>query len=174
MNLRKSRVRLLRVAFVCLVLMALFFGAPTRETVLLDFVCHTAGYLLLMAGLGLRLWAILYVGERKSRELITPELGDTILPGITRASIIELARDRGVNVSERKIAITEALTESSECFICGTAAGATPITSITYKGKKTVFNDGKVGEFTADIRDTIKGIQYGKLPDTKGWLVRVC
>ena len=71
MNLRKSRVRLLRVAFVCLVLMALFFGAPTRETVLLDFVCHTAGYLLLMAGLGLRLWAILYVGERKSRELIT-------------------------------------------------------------------------------------------------------
>jgi len=110
----------------------------------------------------------------KSGELVTPELGDTILPGITRASIIELARDRGVNVSERKIAITEALTESSECFICGTAAGATPITSITYKGKKTVFNDGKVGEFTADIRDTIKGIQYGKLPDTKGWLVRVC
>jgi branched-chain amino acid aminotransferase len=109
----------------------------------------------------------------KSGELITPELGDTILPGITRASIIELARDMKIKVSERKISIEEALSETRECFVSGTAAGATPLGSLTYKKKKTVFNKGKVGEFTANIRDTIKGIQYGTLPDTKGWLLKV-
>jgi branched-chain amino acid aminotransferase len=109
----------------------------------------------------------------KSGELVTPALGDTILPGITRASIIELAADKGIKVAERQIAIDEAMEEAKECFVSGTAAGATPITSLTYKGKKAVFGDGKVGEFTADIRDTIKGIQYGTMPDTKGWMVRV-
>jgi branched-chain amino acid aminotransferase len=109
----------------------------------------------------------------KSGELVTPELGDTILPGITRSSIIELARDRGVKVSERQIAIDEVFSEAAECFVSGTAAGATPIEALTYQGKKAVFNGGKVGELTAEIRDTLKGIQYGILPDTKGWLVRV-
>jgi branched-chain amino acid aminotransferase len=109
----------------------------------------------------------------KSGELVTPELGDTILPGITRASVIELARDRGVKVSERKIAIDEALEETRECFVSGTAAGATPISSLTHQGKKAVFNGGKAGEFTAEIRDVLKGIQYGTVPDTKNWMVPV-
>jgi branched-chain amino acid aminotransferase len=109
----------------------------------------------------------------QSGELVTPELGDTILPGITRASIIELARDRGLTVQERKIAVEEALESAKECFVSGTAAGATPISSLTYKGKKTVFNQGKVGDLTAEIRDTLKGIQYGTLPDPKGWMVSV-
>jgi branched-chain amino acid aminotransferase len=108
----------------------------------------------------------------ESGELVTPELGDTILPGITRASIIELARDKGVKVSERKISIDEALAGTRECFVSGTAAGATPIESLTHNGKKTVFNGGKTGELSAEIRDTLKRIQYGLLPDTKGWLVR--
>ena len=109
----------------------------------------------------------------KSGELVTPELGDTILPGITRASIIELARDRGVKVSERKISVEEVFSEGAECFVTGTAAGVTPIESLTHRGNKKVFNDGKVGELSAYLRDTLKGIQYGKLPDTKGWMVRV-
>ena len=109
----------------------------------------------------------------KSGELVTPELGDTILPGITRASIIELARDKKVKVSERKIAIEEVLAEGKECFVCGTAAGATPVPSITYKKKKVIFNKGKVGDLTAELRDTIKGIQYGTIPDTKGWMTKV-
>jgi branched-chain amino acid aminotransferase len=108
-----------------------------------------------------------------SGELVTPALGDTILPGITRSSIIELARDRKVKVSERRITIEEVLGETRECFVSGTAAGATPIASLTYRRKKAVFNRGKVGELTAELRDTLKGIQYGALPDTKGWLVRV-
>jgi branched-chain amino acid aminotransferase len=110
----------------------------------------------------------------KSGELVTPELGDTILPGITRSSIIELARDRGIKVTERKIAIDEVIADGKECFVSGTAAGATPIASLTYKGKKTVFNDGKVGELTAELRDTLKCIQYCVIPDTKSWLTRIC
>jgi branched-chain amino acid aminotransferase len=109
----------------------------------------------------------------KSGELVTPELGDTILPGITRSSIIELARDRGVKVTERKIPIEEALRAAKECFVTGTAAGATPLTSITWQGKKTVFNGGEIGDLTCELRNTLKGIQYGALPDTKEWLVRV-
>ncbi|MDR1277158.1 MAG: aminotransferase class IV [Treponema sp.] len=109
----------------------------------------------------------------KSGILVTPELGDTILPGITRSSIIELAGDRGVAVEERKVSIEEVLSETKECFVSGTAAGATPIESLTYQNRKAIFNDGKVGAFTAEIRDTLKGIQYGVLPDTKGWLVNV-
>jgi branched-chain amino acid aminotransferase len=109
----------------------------------------------------------------KSGELVTPALGDTILPGITRSSIITLAQDKNIKVSERKLAIEEVIAEGKECFLAGTAAGATPLTSITFQGKKTVFNNGKVGELTVEIRDTLKGIQYGKIPDTKGWMRRI-
>ena len=109
----------------------------------------------------------------KSGELVTPELGDTILPGITRSSVIELAKDKGVKVSERRISIDEAMSEGMECFVSGTAAGVTPIESLTHKGKTAIFNSGKVGELSAELRDVIKGIQYGKLPDTKGWMVRI-
>ena len=108
----------------------------------------------------------------KSGELVTPELGDTILPGITRSSIIELARDMNIKATERKISITEALDETKECFVAGTAVGAMQITSLTHKGKKSVFNEGKTGELTAELRNTIKGIQYGLIPDHKNWLIR--
>ncbi|GMO26733.1 MAG: branched-chain amino acid aminotransferase [Termitinemataceae bacterium] len=109
----------------------------------------------------------------KSGELVTPELGDTILPGITRESLIELARDKKVKVSERKISIDEVMSEAKECFVSGTAAGATPIDSLTYKEKKLEFNGGKPGELTIELRDTLKGIQYGALCDTKGWMQKV-
>jgi branched-chain amino acid aminotransferase len=109
----------------------------------------------------------------KSGELVTPQLGDTVLPGITRASIIELARDQGVKTSERRVSIDEVLSDAKECFVCGTAAGVTPINSLTHQGKKTVFNNNKEGEFTAGMRKTLKGIQYGTVPDTKGWMTKV-
>jgi branched-chain amino acid aminotransferase len=108
----------------------------------------------------------------KSGKLVTPELGDTILPGITRASIIELAKDKGVAVEERKISWEEVQSEAAECFVSGTAAGATPIQSLTYRGKKAVFSDA--GDLTGWVRDTLKGIQYGALADGKGWLAKVC
>jgi branched-chain amino acid aminotransferase len=107
----------------------------------------------------------------KSGELITPELGDTILPGITRLSLIELARDRGIKVTERKIAIDEVFSEVKECFVSGTAAGATPISSITWNEKKVSFNFP--GELSSELQKTLKGIQYGLISDTKGWMIKV-
>jgi branched-chain amino acid aminotransferase len=107
----------------------------------------------------------------KSGELVTPELGDTILPGITRMSVIELARDRGITVTERKVPIDEVFSEARECFVTGTAAGITPLSSITWNDKKVSFS--YPGELGTELQKTLKGIQYGLLPDAKGWLTPV-
>jgi branched-chain amino acid aminotransferase len=115
----------------------------------------------------------------KDGTLVTPELGDTILPGITRASIIELAKGFGVTVAERKVSIDEVFGEAVGCFVSGTAAGVTPIQSLTHNGKKAQFDGGKAGaggiaaDIIARLQTTLKGIQYGLLPDDKRWLARV-
>jgi branched-chain amino acid aminotransferase len=109
----------------------------------------------------------------KDGSLITPSLEDTILPGINRKSIITLAEDMGITVSERKITIEEAMAESKEVFVTGTAAGVAYIESITHKGKKKQFSGGKIGELTKQLRDTLKGIQYGAVEDKYGWMVDI-
>jgi len=108
----------------------------------------------------------------KSGELVTPELGDTILPGITRKSVVELARAAGVKVSERRIAIDEVLSDAKEVFFTGTAAGASFVESVTHKGKTAKFGD-KPGELTMKLGRELKGIQYGVVPDTRGWMKAV-
>jgi branched-chain amino acid aminotransferase len=108
----------------------------------------------------------------KSDELVTPELGDTVLPGITRKSVIELARDQGVKVSERKIAIDEVLSDAKECFFSGTAAGVSFVESVTHKGKTAKFGT-KPGELTVKLQAELKGIQYGTVEDKRGWMVKV-
>jgi len=108
----------------------------------------------------------------KSGELVTPELGDTVLPGITRKSAIELARAQGVKVSERKIAIDEVLAEARECFFTGTAAGVTFVESVTHAGKTAKFG-AKPGELTAKLGRELKGIQYGTVADSRGWMKKV-
>ncbi len=105
----------------------------------------------------------------KSGELVTPELGDTILPGITRRSVIELALAKGVEVSERRIAIEEVLADAKEVFFTGTAAGVTFVESVTHLGRKASFGD-KPGELTAALGRELKGIQYGIVDDTRGWM----
>jgi branched-chain amino acid aminotransferase len=102
--------------------------------------------------------------------VVHPGAGKYFHPPRKKGSITELARDRNVKVSERKISIDEVFEEGKECFVSGTAAGAMPIESLTYQGKKVLFNNGKTGELTAEIRDTLKGIQYGIFCDTKGGL----
>ena len=106
----------------------------------------------------------------KNGTLVTPELGDTILPGITRKSILQLAADMGVNTEERKISIQEAMEEGRECFVSGTAAGLSYIESITYQDSTVVFNEGKMGDLSEQLLLTLKGIQYGKLEDTHNWM----
>ena len=106
--------------------------------------------------------------------LCTPELGDTILPGITRASVIQLAKEQGVKVEERPVDIAEVMANGAECFVTGTAAGITPIESITHNGVEKVFNNRKPGDFSVNTQKLLKGRQYGLLPDVNNWNAKVC
>ena len=109
----------------------------------------------------------------KNGTLVTPDLKDTILPGINRKSVIDIARDLGVKTEERPITIDEVLDSAKECFVTGTAAGVAFIESVTHNGKTAVFAGGKPGELTVNLLKTLKGIQYGALPDKFGWMVKV-
>ena len=114
---------------------------------------------------------IFFVMENGS--LVTPELGDTILPGITRASTIQLAKDMGISVEERKVTIDEVMDRGTEVFVTGTAAGVSYLESITHKGNIKVFSNGKIGETTRTLQTTLKGIQYGAVEDRHGWMFPV-
>ena len=105
--------------------------------------------------------------------LVTPSLSDTILPGITRTSVMQLARDRGVPVEERRIAIDEVMSDAVEAFVTGTAAGLSYLESLTHRGHERVFRDRRMGELTADILHELKGVQYGAAEDRHGWMVDV-
>lgn len=103
--------------------------------------------------------------------LVTPELGDTVLAGISRSSVIDIARSLGVTVEERRVAIDEVMEDAVECFVTGTAAGVAYIESLEHGGATRVFRDRKAGELTGTLRNTLKGIQYGKIEDRFGWMV---
>ena len=107
----------------------------------------------------------------KNGSLVTPALGDTVLPGITRKSILQLASDMGIKTEERKISIEEVFSEAEEVFVTGTAAGVSYIESLTHHEKTAVFNGGKIGERTLILQKTLKSIQYGALEDRHGWMV---
>lgn len=106
----------------------------------------------------------------KNNTLITPELGDRILPGITRRSILELAQHQGVTTEERSISIDEVLSETKECFITGTAVGVSHLASIRHGAQQVEFNKGEIGELSECLRNTLKGIQYGAVADHFDWL----
>lgn len=108
-------------------------------------------------------------------EIVTPALTGSILPGITRNSILQILRDEGAKVSERLLSIDElieALENGTlkEGWGCGTAAVVSPIGQLFYNGKTYTINDGKIGETTQKLYDTLTGIQWGRLPDTRGWV----
>ncbi|NPA48702.1 MAG: branched-chain amino acid aminotransferase [Thermodesulfobacteria bacterium] len=108
-------------------------------------------------------------------ELATPALTGTILPGITRESVIQMARDWGLRVTERRIPIEEVLegAESGrlkECFGTGTAAVISPVGCLAYKGKEYVINEGKTGPLARRLFEELTGIQYGEKPDPYGWV----
>jgi len=105
--------------------------------------------------------------------LVTPELLDTILPGVTRMSVLTLAKDMGIKTEERRISIDEVLSDATETFVTGTAASIAHIESITHKGKTASFANGKMGDVTHSLAKRLKGIQYGAVEDKHGWMVRV-
>lgn len=114
----------------------------------------------------------------KGKELVTPQLNGSILPGITRRSVIELARHWGLTVTEKRISVEELIADAksgaiTEAFGSGTAAVISPIGELMFEGTKFVFNNGKIGEISQRMYDTLTGIQYGELEDELGWTVRV-
>jgi len=111
-------------------------------------------------------------------EVVTPSLEGSILAGITRASTIELLKAEGIKATERKISIEEvyeahAAGTLKEAFGTGTAAVISPIGELNWNNNKIAINDGKIGEISKKVYDTITGIQSGKLKDTFGWIVEV-
>ena len=106
--------------------------------------------------------------------LVTPPLG-TILPGITRASLITLARDAGMRVEEQPYSFDQWQDDAAhgrlrEVFACGTAAVIAPIGSVRHIGGEFPVADGAVGPVTRKLRETLVGMQRGSQADTYGWL----
>jgi branched-chain amino acid aminotransferase len=113
-------------------------------------------------------------------EVVTPALSEgSILPGVTRASCIELLKSWGYKVTERRLAIDEVLEAQKagkldEAFGTGTAAVISPIGELNDNGEIYTVNEGKIGSIAQKLYDNLTGIQWGKLPDTKGWITPVC
>ena len=110
--------------------------------------------------------------------LVTPELNGNILHGVTRDSVIQLAKDRGLDVQERKITIDEWRSgvdsgEITEVFACGTAAVITPIGELKTKDGTIASPGSGAGEVSMSIRKQLLGIQTGDVEDTYGWLTRL-
>lgn len=111
-------------------------------------------------------------------ELVTPMLNGSILPGITRMSVLEIAKSWGMKVSERRISVDElaeahAKGELKEVFGSGTAAVISPVGHLKYNDKIMIINEGKIGAVSQKLYDTLTGIQWGKLADPFGWTVEV-
>ncbi len=111
-------------------------------------------------------------------ELITPDLGDSVLPGVTRKSVLELLRSWNIPATERRLAVEELYAAHAagtlrEAFGCGTAAVISPIGRLEYNEQLIEINEGKTGELSQRLYDTITGIQSGRLLDTLGWTTEV-
>lgn len=108
-------------------------------------------------------------------EIVTPELSGSILPGITRFSVIDLARKWGMKVTERKISMDEILEAHKtgslkEIFGSGTAAVISPVGEIRYGDRVISIGDGTPGEVSMKFYDALTAIQYGKAEDTENWV----
>jgi len=113
-----------------------------------------------------------------SGTVITPMLNGSILPGITRNSVLELCRSWGYPVEERKISADELIEAQKngtleECWGTGTAAVISPVGKLRYVDEVMTINGGQIGELSQKLYDTITGIQTGKLEDPRGWRVTV-
>ncbi len=112
-------------------------------------------------------------------KIVTPELNGSILPGITRKSCLQLLRDKGYEVEERRLSVDELIAAAKdgsleEAFGSGTAAVVSPIGMLSYRGENYTVSGGKIGPVTQELYDTLTGIQWGKIEDPYGWSQIVC
>lgn len=115
-------------------------------------------------------------GEGEQARLVTPQLSGTLLPGITRDSLLVLAREHGMSVEQRRISTEEwekgvESGDISEVFACGTAAVITPIGRVAHAGGEFTIGTGEPGPVTVRLRAALTAIQRGIAPDPHGWMV---
>jgi len=116
--------------------------------------------------------------EKGETVLVTPELTGSLLPGITRDSLLQLAREQGFRAEERRISVSEwrtAVAEGrmTEAFACGTAAVITPVGHVKSRQGEWLINGGETGAVTAKLREVLLAIQHGAAPDTHGWMQKI-
>jgi len=109
-------------------------------------------------------------------EVFTAPIDGTILPGITRDSVIRLLKDWGMKVHEEKFTIDDVFAAAdkgalSEVFASGTAAVISPVGELSWKGRLITVTDNKIGPVSQKLYDTITGIQSGRVPDEYGWTI---
>ena len=111
-------------------------------------------------------------------KVITPAINGSILPGVTRNSVIEVCKHWGLPVEERKISVDELVAAAhdgslEEVFGTGTAAVVSPVGKLRFKDEVMTIGDGSIGALTQKLYDTITGIQWGKLDDPFGWRIKL-
>ncbi len=111
-------------------------------------------------------------------KIVTPMLNGSILPGVTRASVIDVCKSWGYEVEERRISVDELYEAAKngkleEVFGSGTAAVISPVGTLKFGDDVFDINNGKIGEVSQKVYDTITGIQTGKVEDTFNWIVEV-
>ncbi|WP_295583267.1 branched-chain amino acid aminotransferase [uncultured Oscillibacter sp.] len=112
-------------------------------------------------------------------KIYTAPCTGTVLPGVTRRSCIELLKEWGYEVEETRVAIEDIMKAGhdgtlEEVFGTGTAAVVSPVKELDWKGDKVFIGGGEIGPVTQRLYDTMTGMQWGRIPDTKGWIVPVC
>ena len=119
------------------------------------------------------------MGKGKDAKVVTPKLTGTLLPGVTRDSLLTLAKDLGYQAEEVKLSVDQwregcASGEITESFACGTAAVITPVGQVASKnsGSWTV-GDGNPGEVTMKLREALVNIQTGRAEDKHNWMHRL-
>jgi len=111
-------------------------------------------------------------------ELVTPALSGSILPGITRDSILQIARSMGIKTTERTISIEEIFAahdagKLDEAFGTGTAAVVSAVGEMSWNGRTIMINNGEIGKYAQLLYDKLTGIQMGREADEFGWVVRI-
>ena len=112
-------------------------------------------------------------------EIYTAPIEGTVLPGVTRDSILHILKDWGVKVNEVSVAIDDLMKDGhegkvEEAFGTGTAAVVSPVGELLYRDETVTINDFKTGELTQKLYDYLTGIQWGEVEDKYGWTVEVC
>ncbi|MDM5334309.1 branched-chain amino acid aminotransferase [Ureibacillus composti] len=110
--------------------------------------------------------------------VITPALNGSILPGITRDSMIQVLKSKNIPVEERLISIDEVVEAYhngtlEEAFGTGTAAVISPVGELKWRDEKMIINNGEIGEVSQMLYDTLTGIQNGTIEDTFGWTIKL-